>query len=176
VLAAFAQLRRSLPTCLLVLAPRHPERFDEVYAQALAQGWLVARRSSKESPTAQVDVLLCDTMGELALLFSVASVAVIGGSMVKHGGHNPLEAAAWGVPVVSGPHMFNFTAVSAALQEAGAMIRLEDPDELASYLAQLMQDADGRDAMGAAGRQVLDQNRGAGEKLMELLAAQLAGG
>lgn len=176
VLAAFAVVRRTLDNCLLVLVPRHPERFEQVYALAAAGGWRVLRRSQGGDPGAAVDIVLGDTMGELALLFSVASVALIGGSLVPHGGHNTLEAAAWGVPVVSGPHLFNFAAVSELLLEADAMIALRDPGDLGTCLSQLLGDPQRCRAMGAAGQRVVADNRGARKRLLQLVAQQLADG
>ena len=176
VLAAFARLRRETDNCLLVLVPRHPERFDEVHALCRAQGWSVARRSTGVSPGPGVDVLLGDTMGELLLLLSVGRVAIIGGSLVPHGGHNVLEAAAWGVPVVTGPHMFNFEEISGLLVEAGAMVRLQDPADLPACLQALLADPRRRREMGAAGQRVVADNRGARKRLLALVAENLGDG
>lgn len=175
ILAAFASLRRTFPDCLLVLVPRHPERFDTVYSLCREAGWQVARRSLGGGVRPEEAVLLGDTMGELLLLLGAADLAVIGGSLVEHGGHNALEAAAWGVPVVSGPHMFNFEEVGTLLVEAGAMVRLEDPAGLADCLSGLLGDSPGRRAMGAAGLRVVAENRGARERLLKLVERQLAG-
>jgi 3-deoxy-D-manno-octulosonic-acid transferase len=174
ILEAFAGIRRGIDNCLLVLVPRHPERFDEVHALCRGRGWKVARRSTGVSPGPGVDVLLGDTMGELLLLLSVGRVAVIGGSLVPHGGHNVLEAAAWGVPVVTGPYMFNFEEISGLLVEAGAMVRLQDPAELPACLQALLADPDRRREMGAAGQRVVADNRGARKRLLALVAEKLA--
>lgn len=174
ILEAFARLRQDADTALLVLVPRHPERFEEVYALCRGQGWNVVRRSTGDSPGPGVDVLLGDTMGELLLLLSVGQVAVIGGSLVPHGGHNVLEAAAWGVPVVTGPYMFNFEEISGLLVAAGAMIRLTDPAGLSACLQALLADAPRRRAMGAAGQRVVADNRGARKRLLALVAENLA--
>lgn len=173
VLAAFERLREQTPTLLLVLVPRHPERFDAVYALCRSAGWTVLRRSSGGSPDSGDDILLGDTMGELLLLLSAATVAVIGGSLVERGGHNVLEPAAWGVPVVTGPYMFNFLQISELLTEAGAMVMLEQPAELSACLASLLGDEPRREQMGAAGRQVVAENRGARQRLMQMIAAEL---
>jgi 3-deoxy-D-manno-octulosonic-acid transferase len=175
VLAAFETLRRSEPSCRLLLAPRHPERFEEVCSLARNAGWSVARRSKGAGPGPGTDVLLCDTMGELPALYGIATVAVIGGSLVPNGGHNPLEAAVWGVPVLSGPSMFNFEDVSARLLLAGAMIRLEASEDLAASLGSLLRDPDACRAMGQAGQRVIEQNRGVTERLLALVASELAG-
>ena len=103
VLGAFAELRQHVTGSLLVLVPRHPERFDAVFRQCIAAGWSVQRRTQAKVIDAHTDILLVDTMGELPQLLSAGDVALIGGSLVPHGGHNALEAAAWGVPVIAGP-------------------------------------------------------------------------
>ena len=173
ILAAFARLRQVRDDCLLVLVPRHPERFDEVYALCAREGWQVLRRSAGIGPAPGDDVVLGDTMGELVLLLGVATVAVIGGSLVERGGHNALEAAAWGVPVVTGPYMYNFVEISALLTAAGAMIMLDDPQQLAPCLIALLGDSQRLREMGAAGQQVVADNRGAREQLMALVAKNL---
>jgi 3-deoxy-D-manno-octulosonic-acid transferase len=174
LLQAFAALRRDFDNCLLVLVPRHPERFDPVDRLCREAGWQVLRRSRDPLPSLSQDILLGDTMGELRLLLSAATIAVIGGSLVPHGGHNVLEASAWGVPVVTGPHMFNFEEISALLVAAGGMIRLADAGELSACLQSLLADGERRRTMGAAGQQVVADNRGARERLLALVAAQLA--
>jgi 3-deoxy-D-manno-octulosonic-acid transferase len=173
ILTAFAQLRRSVDNCLLVIVPRHPERFDSVYAQCVAAGWNVQRRSSGIAPGPADDIVVGDTMGELLLMLGCSSVAVIGGSLVNHGGHNVLEAAAWGVPVVTGPHMFNFSAISDLLVEAGAMTRLTDPHELGDCLTALLQNPQRRQDMGEAGQKVVADNRGAKKRLLALIDQQI---
>lgn len=175
ILAAFKSIRQALPDCLLVLAPRHPERFEAVYS-LVARNCRVSRRSACDQPVVGDEVFLLDSMGELGLMFSVARVALIGGSLVEHGGHNPLEAAAWGVPVVCGPHMFNFSGVSELLVDAGAMMLLEHPEQLGACLLALLNNEQDCQARGKAAMRVLDQNRGARERLLELVAQQLADG
>ncbi len=174
VLAAFATLRETLPDLLLVLVPRHPERFDDVHKLCVEGGWRVVRRSAGVAPTEQDDIFLGDTMGELVLLLGTATVAVIGGSLVEHGGHNVLEAAAWAVPVVTGPHMFNFAEISDLLTASGGMQRLDDPGDLADSLLRLLQDPDQRRRMGEAGLRVVADNRGAKQRLLNLAAENLA--
>lgn len=174
ILAAFKQLRQVQANCLLVIVPRHPERFDSVYKLCVAAGWKVQRRSGGAQPGPRDDIVLGDTMGELLLLLSGATVAVIGGSLVNHGGHNVLEAAAWGVPVVTGPYMFNFSEISDLLVGAGAMRRLSDPAELGSCLVELLASPQRRREMGEAGRRVVADNRGAKERLLALLDQQLS--
>ncbi|MFV0477964.1 MAG: lipid IV(A) 3-deoxy-D-manno-octulosonic acid transferase [Parahaliea sp.] len=175
VLQAFAAVRKQYPDCLLVLVPRHPERFDSVCKQCETAGWRVVRRSSKKVPGQADDILLGDTMGELLLLIGAASLVIMGGSLIEHGGHNVLEAAAWGVPVVAGPWMFNFQQISDLLLAAGAMEQLAAPADLSAVLLKLLADIDVRRRMGAAGKQVVAANRGARGHLLALIEQELAG-
>lgn len=176
LLAALRQLRQRGHHCLLVMAPRHPERSAEVYARCISAGWTTVRFSTGAALSPGDDVLLVDTLGDLLPLFGAASVAFIGGSLVPQGGHNAVEAAVWGVPIVSGPHMENFAGISALLVEAGAMIMLADARPLAATLGHLLVDADRRQRMGSAGERVVDGHRGAQRTLAELVGEQLRGG
>jgi 3-deoxy-D-manno-octulosonic-acid transferase len=173
VLDAYARLRCEYDGCLLLLVPRHPERAAGVEKLCRRHGWRVQRRSQGYSPGADHDIVLGDMAGELALLQALASVVFVGGSLVPHGGHNPLEAAAWGVPLVCGPHMNNFSAITRQLVDAGAMIQVT-PGELTTSLSGLLGDAVRRRAMGAAGQRVVAANRGALVRLLQLIDAQLA--
>ncbi|MEP4145750.1 MAG: lipid IV(A) 3-deoxy-D-manno-octulosonic acid transferase [Halioglobus sp.] len=175
ILDAFSIARQSIPDLLCLLVPRHPERFEAVYQLCLARELVTARRSTGERVSASHQVLLGDTMGELRLLSGLASVCVIGGSFIEHGGQNVLEAAAWGVPVVCGPHMYNFAEITELLTSAGAMLALADPDELAPAVLSLLEDASRQAAMGSAGEAVVAANRGAKEQLLGLIAEQLRG-
>jgi 3-deoxy-D-manno-octulosonic-acid transferase len=173
ILRAFAEVRAAVDNCLLVIVPRHPERFDSVFELCSAGGWQVQRRSRGVQLTPADDILLGDSMGELLLLLSGATVAVIGGSLVNHGGHNVLEAAAWGVPVVTGPYMFNFAEISDLLSAAGAMEQLDAVDDLSTCLIQLLADPAKRRDMGTAGQRVVADNRGAKKRLLTLIDDQL---
>jgi 3-deoxy-D-manno-octulosonic-acid transferase len=173
VLAAFSQLRKSCDNCLLLIVPRHPERFDEVYQQCERAGYKVVRRSTGDAPGPADDIVIGDTMGELLLLLSLADVAIIGGSLVPHGGHNVLEASAWGVPVVTGPHMFNFAEISELMVAANAMVQLQNPAELAATLSELFNDKARREQMGLAAQQVVADNRGAKKRLLALVDANM---
>jgi 3-deoxy-D-manno-octulosonic-acid transferase len=176
ILAAYRNIRRELGACMLVMVPRHPERFEEVFDLCAGQGWQVLRRSAGGKPGAADDILLGDTMGELLLLLGTATVAVFGGSLLAHGGHNVLEAAAWGVPAVTGPHMENFSAVSESLCVAGALVQLDSAAQLDSCLVELLRDPARRQRMGAAALRVVAENRGAGARLLELIRQRLAAG
>ncbi|TXS93817.1 3-deoxy-D-manno-octulosonic acid transferase [Parahaliea maris] len=173
ILTAFGAVKREFPQALLILVPRHPERFDRVAMQCHDGGWQVHRRTAGPELASGTDVLLGDTMGELLLLLGAAQVAIVGGSLVEHGGHNVLEAAAWGAPVVTGPWMFNFEEISQLLVDAGAMVRLADPAQLGDTLLQLLGDAGRRQQMGEAGLRVVAENGGARECLLALVAELL---
>ncbi|PLW71012.1 3-deoxy-D-manno-octulosonic acid transferase [Pseudohalioglobus lutimaris] len=174
ILDAFSIVRERVPGLLCLLVPRHPERFESVYQLCLSRGLRTARRSAAEEVSAEHQVLLGDTMGELRLLSGAADVCVIGGSFIEHGGQNVLEAAAWGVPVISGPHMFNFSEITTMLLEAGGMIQLQGAAELGPALEQLLVDEARREAMGAAAAAVVAANRGALHRLLGLIANEMA--
>lgn len=181
LLEAFRTLRERDPAVLLILVPRHPERFDAVYSLCRGDGWQVLRRSAEgaldESAAANTDILLLDTIGELLQSYGLADVAVIGGSFAcgdrPRGGHNPLEPAAWGVPVLTGPSMFNFEQIAAQLAAVEALEQVADADALGSSLRVLMEDDALRQRRGAAGRAVVEANRGALETLFSAITAQL---
>jgi 3-deoxy-D-manno-octulosonic-acid transferase len=175
LLAACAELRATGADCLLILVPRHPERFDRVYTLCVEQDSRVVRRSETDSGMPETDIVLWDSVGNLSLLYGVATMAYIGGSLVDRGGHNALEAAVWGVPVVSGPSMFNFEAVNTLLIEAGAMVKLTGPQQLGRCLQELLDDPPHRVAMGKAGQQVVAANRGTRKRLLELLGETMKG-
>jgi 3-deoxy-D-manno-octulosonic-acid transferase len=163
------------PRPFLILAPRHPERFDAVAELAASRGLSVARRTRVESgpPGPATDVFLLDTIGELSRAYAMARVAFIGGSLVPTGGHNPLEPLAWGVPVLTGPHVHNFDEVYGLLFEAGAARSVEGKDELSAGFRAWLGDADAATTAGSAGESVVRANRGATERtaaaLLELV-------
>jgi 3-deoxy-D-manno-octulosonic-acid transferase len=169
VLDALAEVDEPRP--LLVLAPRHPERFDAVAELVAARGLALARRSrlDQEPPTADADVFLLDTIGELSRAYALARVAFIGGSLVPTGGHNPLEPLAWGVPVVSGPHVHNFAEVYRLLFEAGAARCVDGPADLAGAIGRWLSDPVAAQAAGSAGEVVVRDNRGATERTASVL-------
>ncbi|MDJ0807090.1 MAG: lipid IV(A) 3-deoxy-D-manno-octulosonic acid transferase [Gammaproteobacteria bacterium] len=169
ILRAHRRIRSAIPECLLVLVPRHPERFDLVAELASASGFTTTRRSVSRGCDLTTAVFVGDTMGELPLLFGAADVAFIGGSLVPHGGHNLLEAAAQSLPVVFGPHMFNFTEISELFLEKQAAWRVQDPDELAEVVTRWLQSASERSRIGENGRALLDSQRGALQKLTILV-------
>ena len=171
VLESHRQVRQCLPNALLVLVPRHPERFDAVADLAERWGFPPARRSRGESPSLTDGVFLGDTMGELPLLLGASDMAFFGGSLVPIGGHNLLEAAALGIPVLIGPHVHNFAEITALLIRAGGAQQIPDGKTLGQTLCRLLPDAALRTQMGERGKQVVEQNRGALLRLIEGLEA-----
>ncbi|MDF1821007.1 MAG: lipid IV(A) 3-deoxy-D-manno-octulosonic acid transferase [Alcanivoracaceae bacterium] len=172
VLVAHQALCRAQPDALLVLVPRHPERFDDVARLVEREGLTVARRSASQSP-ADGQVYLADTMGELLMLYGAADVAFVAGSWAPVGGHNLLEPAAWGKPVLSGPVLHNFSAIAELLQTAGGLTLVEDADALAQQLIRLFGNTETRHQQGQAAMAVVNAHRGALERLLQGLAALL---
>jgi len=176
VLAAHRQLLEHLPAALLVLVPRHPERFEEV-ARLIEQNALnCVRRSSQQAVNSETSVYLIDTMGELMQCYGACDSAFVGGSMVPVGGHNYLEPAVWATPVVSGPHRHNFEHIAKVLESAGALETIANAEELASLLKHAVNNSEEREFVGKAALAVVEANRGASEKLESSIAAILAGG
>ncbi len=170
VLEAHKQLLQGFPKALLILVPRHPERFDTAYRLCQAEQLAVVRRSSGDAVMPATMVLLGDTMGEMLLLYALADVALVGGSLVPHGGHNLLEPAALGKPVLSGPHVFNFLDIAKQMTEANALREVRDGREIATAVARLWTDKAASQAMQDAGQQVLKNNQGALERLLQLVS------
>ena len=161
LLRAFQGVLASVPDALLVLVPRHPERFARAAQAAQAAGLKVTRRSAGASCPAGVQCFLVDTMGELLRYYAVGDVAFVGGSLEPIGGHNVLEPAALGRPVLVGPHTFNFDDITAQLIDAGAARRVADGAALQAAVIELFGDANARDRMGAAARKLVASGQGA---------------
>lgn len=175
MLVAHARLRERYPSALLILVPRHPQRFDDVAALCQGQGEELARRSREEMVRTDTTVYLGDTMGELTTLYGVADLAFVGGSLVPIGGHNLLEPAAQGVPVLSGPALANFEDVAAVLREAGALVEVMDAPALGEALVMLMENPQERQRQGEAGRRAIAANAGALQRTLTGLDRLLSG-
>ncbi|MCY1423365.1 3-deoxy-D-manno-octulosonic acid transferase [compost metagenome] len=167
VLAAHRQLLASHPDALLILVPRHPERFNSVFGLCQQQGFATVRRSSGDAVSANTSVLLGDTMGELLFLYALADSAFVGGSLVPNGGHNLLEPAALAKPVLSGPHLFNFLEIAAQLRSAGALQEVEDAEGLAVAVQRLFELPRDAQRMAEAGLTVMRTNQGALQRLLD---------
>jgi 3-deoxy-D-manno-octulosonic-acid transferase len=174
VLEAFQRIRARVPEVLLIIAPRKPERFDEVEQIARRGGWNVARRS--ELPVdaePRHDIVVLDTIGELAQLYQVATAVFVGGSLVDQGGHNILEPAVFGKPIVFGPYMQNFAEIARAFIDNDAAIQVRTGRELEHALMGLLADPVRRARLGAAARALVEANRGARGKTMAAIARVL---
>lgn len=174
VLQAHQIVRGAHPRALLVLVPRHPPRFDEVASGLQHAGVRFVRRSQRMGERAgaaasSAEVLLVDTLGELLDFYAASDVAFVGGSLVPIGGHNLLEPAALGVPVLTGPNTSNSADIARLLVERGAAEVVHDPTELGTRVSMLLSDPDERDRIGAIGRDCVDSNRGALGKLLALI-------
>jgi 3-deoxy-D-manno-octulosonic-acid transferase len=171
VLRAFERARATVERPLLVIAPRHPERFDEVERLAREEGLRTTRRSALEidqDPAA--DVVVLDTIGELAHLYRLATVVFVGGSLVPTGGHNILEPAVFGKPILFGPHMHNFSEIASTFLAARAAVQVQDERHLEDVLSRLFADPAGRAALGNAARGIMDANHGARQRTLAVIA------
>jgi 3-deoxy-D-manno-octulosonic-acid transferase len=175
LLEAWPQLLAADPQLALVLAPRHPERFGAVAALLASSGVSWVKRSDwRSQPAATLQplipgqVFLLDTIGELASIYSLAAIAFVGGSLIPAGGHNPLEPAQFGVPIVMGSHYANFRAIASDLL-AHQALRIANKENLAATLIKLLQNSASAQAMGERAKQVFDQQAGATVRCVEAL-------
>lgn len=174
VLSAFAELVRRHPDLLLVLVPRHPQRFDGVAELCRRSGFACARRSRDEPVTAGTQILLGDTLGELVLFYATADLALVGGSLVSGiGGHNLLEPAALRLPVVTGEHLGAWETVADWLREAGALCRVADAAALASAVDECLEDHHGRKMAGLGAARVVEDHGGALARTLRLVPGLL---
>ncbi|MDZ7276841.1 lipid IV(A) 3-deoxy-D-manno-octulosonic acid transferase [Pantoea eucrina] len=173
VLDVHRRLLQSFPDLLLILVPRHPERFKDACDLTQKRGFSFTLRSSGEIPSSATQVVIGDTMGELMLLYGIADVAFVGGSLVERGGHNPLEPAAHAIPVLMGPHTWNFKDICAKLQQAEGLITVTDAAALEKEVVNLLNDDDYRRYYGRHAVEVLHQNQGALQRVLQLLEPYL---
>lgn len=172
ILAAHKIIRQQDPHALLILVPRHPDRFDAI-AKLAEQSFMTSRRSKQQTCTGETAVYLGDTMGELLSLYSVADVAFVAGSLIPRGGHNMLEPGALGKPILTGIHLFNFAEISELFVSANALIKVNDANSLAKQLILLMQQPEERKLMGARALKVVAANRGALAKQIEMVSQKI---
>jgi 3-deoxy-D-manno-octulosonic-acid transferase len=173
ILQAFGLIKQSVDNLLLVLVPRHPERFNQVGDLCREAGYSLARRSSNDS-VEQADILLGDSMGELMTFFGACDIAFVGGSLVTNGGHNMIEPAAWGKPTLSGLSVFNFAEVSRLLAEAGGLSLVEDAAALADATIELIENPEQAQQMGQQAHRVAEANRGALKRLLTVIDNSLS--
>jgi 3-deoxy-D-manno-octulosonic-acid transferase len=172
LLAAFKPLQRSYRNIVLLLAPRHPERFDSVAQKISAEGVNFIRRSAWSGASIGGGVLLLDTIGELASLYALATIAFVGGSLVPRGGHNILEPAQFGKPILVGPHTENFRDIIAIFSAANA-VQIVDRSQLTSSLHMLLENAAEREALGRRAQQVFAAQAGATQRTLDALEVLL---
>ena len=173
LLAAHAGVLAKFPETLLLLAPRHKDRFPAVAALIERRGFSFVSRSSGAVPTAASSVVLVDTLGELSMLYAAADVAFVGGSLVPIGGHNLLEPAALGIPVLTGPSHSNSKEVAQALLQRGAALEVADAQALGNTLSGLLGNALERRRIGTLAKELIAANRGSVSRLLELLDSRL---
>jgi 3-deoxy-D-manno-octulosonic-acid transferase len=173
VLEAHQKLLELVPGLLLILVPRHPQRFAAVRDIIDKQALSVVARTEARPCEASTAVFLGDTMGEMTLFYAASDVAFVGGSLTPVGGHNLLEPAALGIPLVSGPHVFNAQEIADMFIETGACRLVEDADQLADAVGELLADRDKAKERGELGRRILERNRGALERLLEMIDSLL---
>ena len=161
------------PGLLTVIVPRHPDRGEAIARMIEASGLHPTLRSHEDLPTATTDIYIADTMGELGLFYRLAPIVFMGGSLVKHGGQNPIEAIKLGASVIHGPHVFNFTDVYAALDTAGGARRADTQEALLKQFGQLLADPRAREATLVASERVVDQLGGALERTLSALEPYL---
>lgn len=168
-LNVYQSLKEEFPNLLLFLVPRHPDRFNKVASLCLERNLKVIRRSQKQACPEDADVFLGDTMGELPLFYAASDVAFVGGSFVPVGGHNLLEPAAVGLPVLTGPQLFNFVTISEMLVQAKGAVIVQDENALKEHLASLLRNSALRHTQGKQAKMVVEENRGALDKLLKLV-------
>jgi 3-deoxy-D-manno-octulosonic-acid transferase len=177
VLRAFARIKTLAPGSLLILAPRHPARFEEVELLAREEGFVTARRSDLPiDADPRADVVVLDTLGELAQVYQLATAVFVGGSLADYGGHNILEPAVFGKPIVFGPHMQNFKEIADAFLSNDAAVQVQSDRELDETLLALLTDPVRRASLGAAARALVEANRGAKTKTLDVVGDLLPPG
>ena len=175
ILTAFEALRGEFPELLVVLAPRHPHRVGDVVAECGKMGLTTRLRSENKPCDESIDVFLLDTLGELRGFYAASDIAFVGGSLMPIGGHNVLEPAAAGLPVLFGPHLFNFAEIGRKLKESGGGIEVENAEELALWAGRLLNDESLRRGIGESGKRFVSANQGAVQRIAEQLGSLIGG-
>ncbi len=173
ILMAFRLVRQQFPDAVLVLVPRHPERGGSVHELCQHQGFFAKRLTEIVQFDERDDILIIDRVGELRRFYGASQVAYIGGSLVPHGGQNPLEPLVAGVPVIFGPHMNNFKEIRKSILDAEAGIEVSSDTQLARQLIRLLEEPEAAKEMGKRGESMIRQNQGAVNRIYELTAALL---
>jgi 3-deoxy-D-manno-octulosonic-acid transferase len=175
VIEAHSRLLNRFPDALLLVAPRHPEHFKPMIQLCRSYGFATRTRSEDDDPDGHCQCFVIDTLGELVNFIACADVAFVAGSLEAIGGHNVLEPAALGVPVLVGPHTFNFEEVTDLLLEQGAALRVADSEELSKILQVLLSDPGQRQRMGEAAKRTVGNERGAVDRTLDVIGRMLRG-
>jgi 3-deoxy-D-manno-octulosonic-acid transferase len=173
LLEAHRTLKGFFPSLLSVIVPRHPDRGEAIARTVAASGLHAALRSHEELPTATTDIYVADTMGELGLFYRLAPIVFMGGSLVEHGGQNPIEAIKLGASIVHGPHVFNFADVYDALDSVGGARRADTQEALVKQLGQWLADPAAREVSAASAARVVEQLGGALDRTLTALEPYL---
>lgn len=174
VLAAFKRVKQALPGVLLVLVPRHPERFDKVAELCVNQGFSVVRRSTGASCYAEADIFLGDSMGELMLFYAASDIALVSGSLVPNiGGHNPIEPAALKLPILMGPHVFNCSHIIEQLWSGGGALQVKSAEDLSAAVIDLLSEPVKANHMGETAYALISAHKGALDRHLALLEQYL---
>ncbi|MCF8037717.1 MAG: lipid IV(A) 3-deoxy-D-manno-octulosonic acid transferase [Desulfohalobiaceae bacterium] len=175
VLTAHARLRKHVPDCLLILVPRHPERFQAASDLSARMGFSVHAHSQDDLLGSETAVYIGDCMGQMFTFYAASDIAFVGGSLVPTGGHNLLEPASLGLPVIAGPHLFNFQEISSLLSQENGLVIIQDPEALAQTLYTLFQDPKHSRVMGNKAQNVVIQNKGAVNKVLQAIKPYVDG-
>jgi len=173
LLEAHRTLAGFFPSLLTVIVPRHPNRGEAIARSIPASGLHVSLRSRDELPTPTTDIYVADTMGELGLFYRLAPIVFMGGSLIEHGGQNPIEAVKLGASIVHGPHVFNFNDIYGALGAVDGARRADTLEDLVKQLGQLLADPASRESSSAAARRVVGELGGALDRTMAALEPYL---
>ncbi len=173
ILSAYKSLLKKCQDILLILVPRHPERFDSTYELIKQNNLIPTRHSEGSITTPNTQVILGDTMGEMMKLYGAADIAFVGGSLVERGGHNTLEPAALGLPVLSGPHTFNFKEINHSLGKAGGLVTVSNGQELTLEVEKFLTNKEQIAAIGNNAAAFVKDNQGAQAKLIEIISKTL---
>jgi 3-deoxy-D-manno-octulosonic-acid transferase len=173
LLAAFQAVQQQFPAAVMVLAPRHPERFEKVAALISAEGFLLQRRTQWQPPQPiRSGIFLLDSVGELAAIYEAADIAFVGGSLVPTGGHNILEPAQYGAAILVGMHTFNFREIVTLFEQAGA-VKTITAEALPAQLLSLLGQPEDRQRMGSAAKDLFAKHAGATRRTLDALAPLL---
>ncbi|MES2998635.1 MAG: lipid IV(A) 3-deoxy-D-manno-octulosonic acid transferase [Pseudomonadota bacterium] len=169
ILEAFTQVRKYFPNVLLVSAPRHVDRAFRLQHLYQRHGYQVIKRSENKICSRATDIFILDTMGELLLFYAAADLTFVGGSLVERGGQNPLEPAAVGLPILTGPHTFNFALITEQLKQRGVEIQINNAQELAEQVIALLSNPEKKQEIGHEAKKFVEENKGAVIKHLELI-------